>query len=57
MEIALSSAVTVAADEHIDNRIMFSIGRAAMDMEYIPDVAWQGIPLNVSGKNIFFGRP
>ena len=56
--IALSSAVCVAADMRIDNRIMFSVGKAAEEMDYAGelDVIWQGIPLSVSGKNVFFDR-
>lgn len=55
--IAVSSAVAVAADERVDNRVMFSIGKVAEEMGFaVPGVRWQGIPLNVSGKNIFFDR-
>jgi uncharacterized ferredoxin-like protein len=36
---------------------MFSIGKAAEEMDYSqPGVIWNGIPLSVSGKNIFFDR-
>lgn len=56
--VASASAAAVAAAEHIDNRIMFSIGKAAAEMGYRDeDVMWLGIPLSVSGKNIFFDRP
>ena len=56
--IALSSAVSVAADMHVDNRIMFSVGKVAEEMNYIEDqdVIWQGIPISISGKNVFFDR-
>lgn len=55
--IALSSALCTAADMRIDNRIMMSIGKAAEEMHYIPEnIMWQGIPVSVSGKNIFFDR-
>lgn len=55
--IALCSAMAIAADDRIDNRVMFSIGKAAEEMEYgQPGVIWNGIPLSVSGKNIFFDR-
>lgn len=55
--IALSSAVQASAAGHVDNRIMFSIGKAAMAMDYTDeDVLWHGIPLSVSGKNIFMDR-
>lgn len=54
--IAVSFAVTTAAVDMIDSRIMYSIGKAAVEMDYAPDVLWLGIPLSVSGKNIFFDR-
>lgn len=55
--IALGSAAAAAADARIDNRMMFSIGKAWMETEESPeDVVWQGIALSVSGKNIFFDR-
>lgn len=56
--IALSSAVSVAADMRVDNRIMFSIGKAAEEMNYAEsyDVIWQGIPISIAGKNVFFDR-
>lgn len=56
--IACGSAVAVAADLRIDNRIMFSIGRAAMDLNLLgPDVRQAlGIPLSVTGKSPFFDR-
>lgn len=56
--IALSSAITVAAHHHVDNRIMFSIGKAALNLDIFGDdvrIAY-GIPLSVSGKNPFFDR-
>lgn len=55
--VALSTAASIAADFRIDNRIMMSAGVAAMEMEYIDnDIIWMGIPLCVSGKNVFFDR-
>ena len=55
--IALGSAVSIAADDRIDNRIMYSIGKAATEMNYADDsVVWHGIPISLSGKNIFFDR-
>jgi len=57
MGIALGSACAVAADARVDNRIMFSAGKAAMEMGYADgDVLWNGIPLSVSGKSPFFDR-
>ena len=55
--IALGSAAAVAADAIIDNRIMFSAGKAWMEMgKSLKDTAWQGIALSAAGKNIFFDR-
>ncbi|MCI8560847.1 MAG: hypothetical protein HFH03_06985 [Dorea sp.] len=55
--IAVSSAVNVAAHDNVDNRIMWSAGKAASNMEeFGDDIRWLGIPLSISGKNIFFDR-
>lgn len=55
--IALSSAVRAAAEECVDNRIMFSVGKAAMEMPWgAGDTLWHGIPLSIAGKNIFVDR-
>lgn len=56
--IALGSAVSVAANHRFDNRIMFSVGKAAMELKYLPEdvrVAY-GIPLAASGKSVFYDR-
>lgn len=56
--IALGSAVAVAAAHHVDNRVMFTVGRAAIDLGLFSGnvrIAY-GIPLSVSGKNPFFDR-
>ena len=53
--IAIGSAVATAGDFHIDNRIMYSVGKAAQEMRYSSeDIIWFGIPLSVSGKNPYF---
>ncbi len=55
--IAIGSACAIAADLRVDNRVMFSVGQAAMEMDYgYGDVLWQGIPLSIAGKNVFFDR-
>ena len=55
--IALGSAVALAADNRIDNRIMFTIGKAAAMLGYLGDYKLiMGIPLSVSGKSPFFDR-
>lgn len=55
--IAVSSAVSVAAHDNVDNRIMWSAGKAAAEMEELGSgIRWLGIPVSISGKNIFFDR-
>lgn len=56
--IALGSAVSRAADLRLDNRIMYSAGKAALELKLLgPNVAMAyAIPLSASGKNIFFDR-
>lgn len=56
--IAVGSAVSVAADNRVDNRIMYTAGYAAVKNKLIDKnvkIAF-GIPLASSGKNIFFER-
>ena len=57
--IAIGSAVSVAASHHVDNRIMFSAGKAALNLNLFDDnqvkIAY-GIPHSVSGKSPFFDR-
>jgi uncharacterized ferredoxin-like protein len=54
--IAVGAAVAKAKDFCIDNRVMYSIGAAARVSGLLDvDVAF-GIPLSVTGKNIFFDR-
>lgn len=55
--IALGSAVAVAAECKVDNRLMFTVGKAAEEMGYSKTSAnWIGIPLSATGKNPFFDR-
>ena len=56
--IATTSAAEVAGRFHIDNRIMYSIGRACLDLGILGAKVKQalGIPLSVTGKNPFFDR-
>ncbi len=56
--IALGSAVAAAADARVDNRILFSAGKAAVAMEvFDPEVKIvMAIPLCVKGKSPFFDR-
>lgn len=56
--IAAGSAASIAADSRMDNRILYSAGRAALRMDLFPaDVrVCYGIPLSTSSKSIFFDR-
>jgi uncharacterized ferredoxin-like protein len=56
--IAAASAAEVAGRFHVDNRVMFSIGRACLDLKLFGPKVKQalGIPLSVTGKNPFFDR-
>jgi len=55
--IALGSAVALAADNRADNRIMFTIGKAAASLGLLGEHRLiMGIPLSVSGKSPFFDR-
>ncbi|RME38123.1 MAG: ferredoxin [Deltaproteobacteria bacterium] len=56
--IALGSAASRAADLRLDNRIMYSAGKAALELGLLGDdvaIAY-AIPLSVSGKSPFFDR-
>jgi uncharacterized ferredoxin-like protein len=56
--IAIGSAVSVAADCRIDNRIMYSVGQAVIEMGLLGSevkIAY-GIPLCIASKNPFFDR-
>jgi len=56
--IAIGSAVSVAMDNRVDNRIMFSVGQALREMGTLGDDVKiiYGVPLSISGKNPFFDR-
>ena len=55
--IALGSAASIAADDRVDSRIMYSVGKAAQLMGFADfDVIWEGIPIAVYGKSPFFDR-
>ncbi len=56
--IAVGSAVSVAADMRIDNRVMYTIGMAAKELNLMGEeykIVF-GIPLSASSKNPFFDR-
>lgn len=56
--IAVGSATAVAAAAHIDNRVMFSAGRAAKELGFLGSDygCMLAIPLSVSGKSPYFDR-
>ena len=55
--IALGSAVSMVADNRVDNRIMFTIGQAAVRLGLLGEYKLiMGIPLSASGKSVFFDR-
>ena len=56
--IAVGSSVSVAADNRIDNRVLFSAGKGAARMNLFGDdvKVCYGIPLSVSSKSVFFDR-
>jgi len=56
--IAIGSAVSVAADNRIDNRVMYTVGIAALRMKLLGDEVKvvYGIPLSATAKSPFFDR-
>ncbi len=54
--IALASAAKVAADHNVDNRMMYTIGVAAIKLKWLDVDAIVGIPLSAKGKNPYFDR-
>jgi uncharacterized ferredoxin-like protein len=55
--VALGSAVSLLTDLRIDNRIMFTIGKAAASLKLLGDIGLiMGIPMSVGGKSPFFDR-
>ena len=56
--IATASAAEIAGRLHLDNRVMYSIGRASLDLKFFDTTVRQalGIPLSVTGKSPFFDR-
>ena len=56
--IAVGSAASIAMDERIDNRIMYTVGMAVKELGLMgEDVkVIYGIPLSCKSKNVFFDR-
>lgn len=57
MGIAIGSAVSQAADFRVDNRVMFSVGNVAKEMNLLPECSIiLAVPLAAKGKSPFFDR-
>lgn len=54
--IALGSAAKTASEMNIDNRLMYTLGAAAKDLNLLDADVIIGIPLSATGKNIYFDR-
>ena len=54
--IAVGAAAAKAKDFCVDNRVMYSVGAAARVSGLLDADVIFGIPLSVTGKNIFFDR-
>lgn len=56
--ILRSEVLSVAMDARVDNRVMFSVGKAIKKMQLLGSETKIifGIPLSSSSKNIFFDR-
>ncbi len=56
--IALGSAISVATDHRVDNRVMYTVGQAVLETGILGDdikVAYV-VPLTATSKNPFFDR-
>lgn len=54
--VALSSAAKTAGMLNIDNRVQQRVGAAARALGYSKAEVVMGIPISITGKNIFFDR-
>jgi uncharacterized ferredoxin-like protein len=54
--IALGSAVKLASELNIDNRMMYTMGATAQKLGYLNADIVIGIPLSATGKSIYFDR-
>ena len=57
--LAIGSAVSVAAANNIDNRVMYTVGQAALDLKlFSTDIKVAlAVPLSATNKSPFFDRP
>lgn len=57
MGVAIGSALSLGQQLGIDSRVMYTLGKAAMRLGYLPEAEVAvGIPLSISEKSIFFDR-
>jgi len=54
--IAVGSAVKTASMLNVDNRVMYSVGVAALRLGMVKGNLALGIPLSATGKSIYFDR-
>ena len=55
--IAIGSAASIAADNRLDSRVMYSVGRSALDLGWLGECkAAFGILLSCTSKSPFFDR-
>jgi len=54
--IAVGSAVKTASMLNVDNRVMYSVGVAALRLGMVRGNLALGIPLSATGKSIYFDR-
>lgn len=56
--IAMGSAVSIAIDNRVDNRVMYTIGQAVIELGILGEEVKviYGIPLSATSKNPFFDR-
>jgi len=56
--IAVGSAVSIASNHRVDNRVMYTVGWTSVEGKILGEKVKMvlGIPLSASGKNIFFDR-
>ncbi|HKK96258.1 MAG TPA: DUF2148 domain-containing protein [Anaerovoracaceae bacterium] len=55
--IAIGSAVSIAADNRMDNRVLYSAGKAAKNLNILKEVdLYYGIPISATSKSIYFDR-
>ncbi len=54
--VALSSAAKTASMLNVDNRVQQRVGAAAKELGYIKAEVVMGIPVSITGKNIYYDR-